>query len=123
MTSVTSFPAGTCDDAALLGRPRDAIAINAGVGVGGPCIDRELQAELRLIDLNVSTVVHLSKYALRDMVSRGGGRVLYTSSIAAEMPGPYEAVYAASKACELSFAEALMGGKDHVVAGSTRKKK
>jgi short-subunit dehydrogenase len=90
-----------------LGRPVDAIAINAGVGVGGPFIDNDLEAELRLIGLNVTGVVQLSKYVLRDMVSRGEGRVLYTSSVAADMPAPYLAVYAASKAFELSFAEAV----------------
>jgi uncharacterized protein len=89
------------------GRPVEAIAINAGIGVGGPFVDTDLEAELRLINLNVTSVVQLSKYVLRDMVSRGQGRVLYTSSIAAEMPAPYEAVYGASKAFELSFAEAL----------------
>jgi short-subunit dehydrogenase len=90
-----------------LGRPVDAIAINAGVGVGGPFIDNDLEAELRLIALNVTGVVQLSKYVLRDMVSRGEGRVLYTSSVAANAPVPYLAVYAASKSFEFSFAEAL----------------
>jgi len=88
-------------------RPWAAIAINAGVGVGGPFIDTDLEEELDLIALNVMSVVHLAKYVLRDMVSRGEGRVLFTSSIAAEMPAPFEAVYGASKAFELSFAEAL----------------
>ena len=41
------------------------------------------------------------------MVKRGAGRILITSSIAATMPGPYELVYAASKAFDLSFAEGL----------------
>jgi uncharacterized protein len=90
-----------------MARPVAAIAINAGVGVGGPFVDTDLEAELRLIALNVTSVVQLSKYILRDMVSRGEGRILYTSSIAAEMPAPFEAVYGASKAFELSFAEAL----------------
>jgi uncharacterized protein len=90
-----------------LGRPVDAIAINAGVGVGGPFVDTDLEEELRLINLNVVSVVQLSKYVLRDMISRGEGRILYTSSIAADMPAPFEAVYGASKAFELSFAEAL----------------
>jgi short-subunit dehydrogenase len=90
-----------------LGRPVDAIAINAGVGVGGPFVDTDLDAELKLVALNVTGVVHLAKLVLQDMVARGAGRVLVTSSIAAEMPAPYEAVYGASKAFELSFAEAL----------------
>src|SRR3954464_10998847 len=89
------------------GRPIDAIAINAGVGVGGPFVENDLDAELNLIALNVTSVVHLSKRVLQDMVARDEGRVLFTASIAAEMPGPFEAVYAASKAFVLSFAEAI----------------
>jgi short-subunit dehydrogenase len=90
-----------------LGRPVDAIALNAGVGVNGPFLETELEDHLRLIDLNVSGVVHLSKFVLSDMVERGAGKVLYTSSIAADLPGTYSATYNASKAFELSFAEAL----------------
>ncbi|HEY7505196.1 MAG TPA: SDR family NAD(P)-dependent oxidoreductase [Gemmatimonadales bacterium] len=89
------------------GRPLAAIAINAGVGVGGPFVDNDLEDELRLIDLNVVSVVRLAKYAVRDMVSRGSGRILFTSSIAAELPAPFLAVYGASKAFVQSFAEAL----------------
>jgi uncharacterized protein len=51
--------------------------------------------------------VHLAKRVLKDMVARGEGRILFTSSIAAVMPGPFEAVYAASKAFLLSFSEAI----------------
>ena len=88
-------------------RPVDAIAINAGVGMGGPFLENALDDELNLIQLNVVSVVHLAKRVLRDMVARDEGRVLFTASIAAEFPGPFEAVYAASKAFVLSFAEAL----------------
>jgi uncharacterized protein len=89
------------------GRPVDAIAINAGVGVGGPFLETDLQREIDLINLNVVSVVHLAKRVLKDMVDRDEGRILFTASIAAEMPAPFEAVYAASKAFVLSFAEAL----------------
>jgi short-subunit dehydrogenase len=90
-----------------LERPVDAIAINAGVGVGGPFIKTDLDEELNLIALNVTSAVHLAKRIATDMVNRGEGRILFTSSIAAEMPAPFEAVYGASKAFLLSFAEAL----------------
>jgi uncharacterized protein len=90
-----------------LGRPVDAIALNAGVGVGGRFVDTDLRKEIDLIDLNVVSVVHLAKRVLKDMVERNEGRMLFTASIAAESPGPYEAVYAASKAFVLSFSEAL----------------
>ena len=89
------------------GRPVDAIAINAGVGVGGPFVDNDLEAEIQLINLNVLSVVRLAKHMVRDMVSRGAGRILFTSSIAAEMPAPFLAVYGASKAFVQSFSEAL----------------
>jgi short-subunit dehydrogenase len=51
--------------------------------------------------------VYASKELLPDMVERGAGRVLITSSVAAVQPGPWYATYAASKAFLLSFAEAL----------------
>ena len=85
----------------------DAVAINAGVGVGGAFAETDLEEELRLIDLNVVGVVRLAKYVLKDMVARGQGRILFTSSLAAEMPAPFLAVYGASKAFVQSFAEAL----------------
>lgn len=89
------------------GRPVEAIAMNAGVGVGGKFTETDLKAELNLIDLNVVSTVHLAKRVLKDMVDRGSGKLLFTSSIAALMPGPFEAVYAASKAFVHSFAEGL----------------
>lgn len=89
-------------------RPVEAIAINAGVGVGGEFArETDLQDELNLINLNVVSTVHLAKRVVKDMVERGSGRILFTSSIAAIMPGPYEAVYAASKAFVHSFSEGL----------------
>ncbi|HEY9825043.1 MAG TPA: SDR family NAD(P)-dependent oxidoreductase [Stenomitos sp.] len=88
-------------------RPVEAIAINAGVGVGGPFVETDLQEELNLIELNVVSTVHLAKRVVKDMVDRGRGKVLFTSSIAALMPGPFEAVYAASKTFIHSFAEGL----------------
>jgi short-subunit dehydrogenase len=86
------------------GRPLDAAALNAGVGVGGAFMDTDLDAELDLIELNCVSTVHLAKYVVRDMVARGEGRVLFTSSIASQAPEPFQAVYAASKAFVQSFA-------------------
>lgn len=88
-------------------RPLEAIAINAGVGVGGKFIETDLDAELNLIRLNVISSVHLAKRVVRDMVTRGSGKILFTSSIAATMPAPLEAVYGASKAFIQSFSQSL----------------
>jgi uncharacterized protein len=90
------------------GRPVDAAALNAGVGAGGAfATDTALEDELRLIDLNVRSTVHLAKYVVRDMVARDEGRILFTSSIASTMPGSFQAVYNASKSFVQSFALAL----------------
>jgi uncharacterized protein len=90
------------------GRSVDAIAINAGVGIGGDFArETDLKDELNLIELNVVSSVHLAKRVVKDMVDRGQGRILFTSSIAALMPGTFEAVYAASKAFIQSFSQAL----------------
>ena len=90
------------------GHPVDALVLNAGVGVNGDFVrENSLEDELNLINLNITSVVHLSKLVLPAMVERGKGRVLITSSIAALMPGPFYSTYAASKSFLLSFAEGL----------------
>jgi short-subunit dehydrogenase len=66
-----------------------------------------LEEELNVIDVNVTSTVHLAKRVLPDMVERDAGRVLFTSSVASMMPGTYQAVYNASKSFVQSFAEAL----------------
>jgi short-subunit dehydrogenase len=90
-----------------VGRPLDAAALNAGIGIGGPFKDNDLETELRIVDLNCRSVVHLAKRVVQQMQTRGSGRILITSSLASTMPGPFEAVYAASKAFDQSFAQAL----------------
>jgi uncharacterized protein len=89
------------------GRPVDAIAINAGVGVGGLFKDTDLDEEINLVRLNVEGTLHVAKHAVRHMVARRAGRILITASIAGEMVAPREAVYAASKAFDLSLAKSL----------------
>jgi uncharacterized protein len=90
------------------GRPVDAIALNAGRGIGGDFTrETALADELNVIDVNVTSTVHLAKRVLPGMVARDEGRVLFTSSIASLMPGTYQAVYNASKSFVQSFAEAL----------------
>lgn len=90
------------------GRPLDVLAANAGVGVTGDFARQTaLSDELRLLQLNVVSPVHLIKLFSKDMVLRGEGRILITSSMAGMMPGPYYAVYAASKAFLRSFGQAI----------------
>jgi uncharacterized protein len=89
------------------GRPLDAAALNAGVGVGGPFAENDVEAELGVVELNCASTVQLAKAVVQDMTARGEGRILFTSSVASQAPQPFQAVYGASKAFVQSFALAL----------------
>lgn len=94
--------------ATMSGRHVDVLALNAGIGAGGAfATETDLSQELRLIDLNVRSTVHLCKLVLADMVTRDAGRILITSSVASTMPGAFQAVYNASKSFDQSFALAI----------------
>jgi len=88
-------------------RPVDALLLNAGIGRGGAFLDNDLEGDLHMIALNCNHTVHLAKRVLPDMVARGRGRILVTASLASTAPQPYQAIYGATKAFVLSFAEAL----------------
>jgi uncharacterized protein len=90
-----------------IGRPIDVACINAGIGVGGKFAETDLETELKMVELNCVGVVHLAKYVAQHMLALNSGRILITSSIAGEMVAPREAVYAATKAFDLSFAHSL----------------
>jgi len=89
------------------GRHLDIACINAGVGVGGLFSETDLEAELNMVSLNCAGTVQLAKYVVRHMLANNEGRILFTASIAGEMVAPREAVYAATKAFDLSFAHSL----------------
>lgn len=90
------------------GRPLVAAALNAGVDVGGYFVAQtDLAAEIKMIQLNCVSQVHLTKRILPAMIERGKGRLLYTASISGTMPTPFEAVYGGTKAFLISFVEAI----------------
>jgi uncharacterized protein len=91
----------------LAGRPVDVLCVNAGIGLGGAFVGTDLRTELKMIDLNVRGAVHLTKLVLKDMVARGSGKLLFTSSIAATMPDPFETVYGATKVFLRWFGDGL----------------
>lgn len=90
-----------------LGRPVEAAALNVGIGQGGAFVDNTLEAEFRLIAINITGTVHLAKRVVQHMVPNGRGRILITSSVSATLPTPYETVYGPSKAFGFMFAESL----------------
>jgi short-subunit dehydrogenase len=89
------------------GRVPDATALNAGIGRAGRFVDEDMESDLRIVDVNVRATVQLAKLVLHDMAERGAGKVLFTSSIVAMLPGSYQTMYNASKSFIQSFAEGL----------------
>lgn len=85
----------------------DVLVNNAGVGASGALHKIDTQKILDLIQLNVTSLVHLTRVVLPGMIERGNGRLLNVASTAAYLPGPYMAAYFASKAFVLSFSEAV----------------
>ena len=80
---------------------------NAGIGSGGEFSALPLKSELALIQLNISSLVALTHLFLPDMQKRKDGAIINVASMAAFMPIPYMAVYAASKAFVRSFTQAI----------------
>lgn len=89
------------------GRPVDALAANAGHGLGKGFLDQTFDDILHVINTNITGTVRLAQLVGRDMRTRERGRILFTGSIAGLMPGSFQAVYNASKAFVDSFSFAI----------------
>src|ERR1035438_7015579 len=85
----------------------DILVNNAGFGQYGLFADNDLEECMRQIQLNVTTVTHLTRLYLSGVIRRTSGRILNVASTAAFQPGPLMAVYFATKAYVLHLSEAL----------------
>lgn len=85
---------------------------NAGVGNYGNFIETPLEEELNMIQLNISSLVVLTKLFAQDMVSRKSGRIMNVASVVAFLPMPYFSVYSATKAFVKAFSETLAAELD-----------
>ena len=92
---------------AASGRDVDVLVNNAGFGTHGPFHEQPVASQLAMIQVNVSTLVHLTAFILPGMVQRRRGRVLNIASVAGFQPGPMMATYFATKAFVVSFSEAI----------------
>jgi uncharacterized protein len=89
------------------GEPVEILINNAGFGLRGRYDQTDWEAELRLMQVNIIALTHLTKLFVKDMMQRGSGRILNVGSTAAFVPGPLMAMYYASKAFVVSFSHAL----------------
>ena len=87
--------------------PIDVLVNDAGQGLYGLFQHNDLERELDIVHLNICATVILTKHFLKEMVARGEGKILNLGSVAGKLPGPWQAVYHATKAFVLSFTTAV----------------
>lgn len=85
----------------------DVLVNNAGFSVYGMFSETELQKELEMIQVNITSLVHLTKLFLKKMLENKSGRILNVASLIGFASAPLESVYCASKSFVLHFSEAL----------------
>jgi short-subunit dehydrogenase len=85
----------------------DVLVNSAGIGLAGPFVSHAPEDVMRLVDLNVRALTALTRHYLAGMRVRGRGGILNLASLGGFTPGPYQAVYYASKAYVLSLTEAI----------------
>ena len=90
-----------------LGVPLDVAVLNAGKSLGGAFHDTELDDELHMLNLNITSQVVLAKHVVRAMAGQKHGRILITASLSATTPTPYESIYGPTRAFMYSFAQGL----------------
>lgn len=85
----------------------DYLVNNAGFGGYGNFVERDINKDLNMIDLNIKALVKLTHLLLPQMIERKSGKILNVASTAGFMPGPNMATYFATKAFVVSFSQAI----------------
>jgi short-subunit dehydrogenase len=85
----------------------DVLVNNAGFGALGALASLPVLRQMDMIQVNVTSLAHLTRLFLPGMLARNRGGILNVASTAAFQPGPNLAVYCAGKAFVLSLSEAL----------------
>jgi short-subunit dehydrogenase len=87
--------------------PVSHLVNNAGFGDYGEFLETSMDKELEMINLNISSLMVLTKLFARDMAAVGSGRIMNVASLLAFIPLPYYSVYAATKSFVLAFSESI----------------
>jgi short-subunit dehydrogenase len=100
-------PAALAETAKAHGLDIVTLYNNAGFGLRGAFAEQPLARIIEMIEVNVTALTRLTGVFLPPMLERREGGIVNIASVAAFEPGPFMAVYYASKAYVLSFSEAL----------------
>lgn len=89
------------------GKLVDVLINNAGLGLYGEFLEIPWERERDMLELDILTLVHMTKLFARDMVAHGSGYIMQIASIGAFQPSPTYASYSAAKSFVLYFGEAF----------------
>ena len=89
------------------GKEINVVVNNAGFGAVGEFTELDYERQINMIDLNINSLVSLTRLFLPGMIKKNYGGILNVGSLAGFQPGPYASVYYATKAFVLSFTEGL----------------
>lgn len=90
-----------------LGLTVDNLVNNAGFGRWTCFLDADIHRLNAMMALNMHTVAELMYYYGRDMRDRGNGKILNIASLAAVTPGPFMAMYYATKTFVRSLSQSV----------------
>ncbi len=80
---------------------------NAGYGLSGRFSEISKDEQIKMIQLNIASLVELTHLFIADMVKQGSGAILNVASTAAFQPVPWMSVYSATKSFVLNFSEGI----------------
>lgn len=101
------------DQVQSAGTAVDILINNAGFGVYGEFGEMPIEEILGQIHLNITALTELTRFFLPAMIARHSGRIMNVASTAGFQPGPFMAVYYATKAYVISFSEAIANELQH----------
>ena len=89
------------------GRQVDVLINNAGSGLCGAYSQLSWEQESHMLQLNCVSLCALTKFFLPGMIDRKNGKILNVASVAGFAPGPFMAIYYATKAFVMSYSQAI----------------
>ena len=102
------------DRALLLGRPMDVLINNAGLGESGSLAEVDVNRIRKVFEVNVFATLELTQVALKGMIARQSGTVLFISSIAGRLPMPFLMPYSMTKFALSAAAAGLRAEMDQL---------
>lgn len=85
------------DRAQIQALPLDVLINNAGIGESGSLAEVDVNRIRKVFEVNLFATLELTQLALKPMIARASGTVLFVSSIAGRIPMPFLMPYSMSK--------------------------